>query len=397
MYSPSEYRSYPISSSWLLLGILANSLRIFIFILKLSFSGSLSMMNIRDYFSINKTKTSNKIKILDLLGFEPDIEIDSSQYQVDIVDESISAEQQTFEELISSTEDLIVEVKKPSIETYLDTAESDSLEAPTDTFNPLKITEQIQRVWSDLESRRQWVLPTFIGLSTVLVIFIAVNSYLDYRNTQTEIIEDAIVVTSNSNELIDLLPTLIEISTNTFYSKYDVSNASANLQQIESSLIEYRANLESRNDLDNKSTVIDNLNNVFLLVNELDLVITYRILISEVLIYGELPVDEDQINIDELTIELSGIIAQSKVNFSNLPEIEEFNNHKNLVEVALVTAEDLHGRYLAALRNNEYDVAKSIVSAINLNKSTEIKAFENALEDFNNKSLNAYNNFEDLP
>ena len=106
---------------------------------------------------------------------------------------------------------------------------------------------------------------------------------------------------------------------------------------------------------------------------------------------------EDQINIDELTIELSGIIAQSKVNFSNLPEIEEFNNHKNLVEVALVTAEDLHGRYLAALRNNEYDVAKSIVSAINLNKSTEIKAFENSLEDFNNKSLNAYNNFEDLP
>ena len=355
------------------------------------------MMNIRDYFSINKTKTSNKIKILDLLGFEPDIEIDSSQYQVDIVDESISAEQQTFEELISSTEDLIVEVKKPSIETYLDTVESDSLEASTDTFNPLKITEQIQRVWSDLESRRRWVLPTFIGLSTVLVIFISVNSYLDYRNTQTEIIEDAIVVTSNSNELIDLLPTLIEISTNTFYSKYDVSNASANLQQIESSLIEYRANLESRNDLDNKSTVIDNLNNVFLLVNELDLVITYRILISEVLIYGELPVDEDQINIDELTIELSGIIAQSKVNFSNLPEIEEFNNHRNLVEVALVTAEDLHGRYLAALRNNEYDVAKSIVSAINLNKSTEIKAFENSLQDFNNKSLNAYNNFEDLP
>ena len=355
------------------------------------------MMNIRDYFSINKTKTSNKIKILDLLGFEPDIEIDSSQYKLDTIEESISAEQQTFEELISSTEDLIVEVKKSSIETYLNTAESDSLEAPTDTFNPIKITKQIQRVWSDLESRKKWVLPTFIGFSTVLVIFISINSYLDYRNTQTEIIEDAIVVTSNSNELIDLLPTLIEISTNTFYSKYDVSNASANLQQIESSLIEYRANLESRNDLDNKSTVIDNLNNVFLLVNELDLVITYRILISEILIYGELPVDEDRINIDELTIELSGIIAQSKVNFSNLPEIEEFNNHRNLVEVALVTAEDLHGRYLAALRNNEYDVAKSIVSAINLNKSTEIKAFENSLEDFNNKSLNAYNNFEDLP
>ena len=367
------------------------------FILKLSFSGSLSMMNIRDYFSINKTKTTNKIKILDLLGFEPDIEIDSTQYNADVQVDSISTEQQSFEELISATEDLVVEVKKPSIETYLDTAESNSTETPTDTFNPLRITEQIQKVWSDLESRRQWVLPTFIGISTLLIIFISVNSYIDYRNTQTEIIEDAIIVTSNSNELIDLLPTLIEISTNTFYSKYDVSNASANLQQIESSLIEYRTNLESRNDIENKDEVLNNLNDIFILVNELDLVITYRILISEVLVYGNLPAEDGEINIDEITIELSGIIAQSKVNFSNLPEIEEFNNHRNLVEVAIITAEDLHGRYLASLRNNEFDVAKSIVSTINLNKSTEIKAFENALEDFNNKSLNAYNNFDDLP
>jgi len=354
-------------------------------------------MNIRDYFSINKTKTTNKIKILDLLGFEPDIEIDSTQYNADVQVDSISTEQQSFEELISATEDLVVEVKKPSIETYLDTVESNSTETPTDTFNPLRITEQIQKVWSDLESRRQWVLPTFIGISTLLIIFISVNSYIDYRNTQTEIIEDAIIVTSNSNELIDLLPTLIEISTNTFYSKYDVSNASANLQQIESSLIEYRTNLESRNDIENKDEVLNNLNDIFILVNELDLVITYRILISEVLVYGNLPAEDAEINIDEITIELSGIIAQSKVNFSNLPEIEEFNNHRNLVEVAIVTAEDLHGRYLASLRNNEFDVAKSIVSTINLNKSTEIKAFENALEDFNNKSLNAYNNFDDLP
>ncbi len=355
------------------------------------------MMNIRDYFSRNKTKTTNKIKILELLGFEPDIEINSSQNEIRGINETISSEQQTFEELISITEDIYVEVKKPSIVTYLDTAESSSLETPTDTFNPLKITEQIQRVWSDLETRRKWVLPTFIGISTLFIIYISINTYLDYRNTQTEIIEDAIVVTSNSNELIDMLPTLIEISTNTFYSKYDVSNASANLQQIESSLIEYRTNLESRNDIDNKEIVLNNLNNVFLLVNELDLVITYRILISEVLIYDILPVEENQVNIDELTTDLSSIIAQSKVNFSNLPEIEEFKNHKNLVEIALVTAEDLHGRYLAALRNSEFDVAESIVSAINLNKSTEIKAFENSLGEFNNRSLNIYNNFEDLP
>ena len=355
------------------------------------------MMNIRDYFSIKKTKKTNKIKILDLLGFEPDIEIDTSKYKINENNEAPNSEQQTFDNLLSDTEDIYIGFKKPSIETFLDTVESNTLDTPTDTFNPLKITEQIQRVWSDLESRRKWVVPSFMVITTLFVLLFSINRYLDFRNAQTEIIEDAIVVTSNSNDLIDSLPALIEISTNTFFSKYDVSNASANLQQIESSLIEYKTNLETRNNIDNKEDVLSNLNSVFLLVNELDLVITYRILISEVLVYANLPVEKDDINIDELTIELSGIIAQSKVNYSKLPTIKEFNNHSNLVEVAIVTAEDLHGRYLAALRNNEFDVAKSIVSAINLNKSTEIKAFENALEEFNKKSLNAFNYFEDLP
>ena len=355
------------------------------------------MMNIRDYFSIKKTKKTNKIKILDLLGFEPDIEIDTSKYKINENNEAPNSEQQTFDNLLSDTEDIYIGFKKPSIETFLDTVESNTLDTPTDTFNPLKITEQIQRVWSDLESRRKWVVPSFMVITTLFVLLFSINRYLDFRNAQTEIIEDAIVVTSNSNDLIDSLPALIEISTNTFFSKYDVSNASANLQQIESSLIEYKTNLETRNNINNKEEVLTNLNSVFLLVNELDLVITYRILISEVLVYANLPVEKDDINIDELTIELSGIIAQSKVNYSKLPAIKEFNNHSNLVEVAIVTAEDLHGRYLAALRNNEFDVAKSIVSTINLNKSTEVKAFENALVEFNKKSLNTYNNFEDLP
>ena len=47
---------------------------------------------------------------------------------------------------------------------------------PTDTFNPLNITEQIQRVWSDLESRRKWVLPAFISISMVFVIFNCKNT-----------------------------------------------------------------------------------------------------------------------------------------------------------------------------------------------------------------------------
>ena len=36
------------------------------------FNANLSMMNIRDYIFINKVKTSNKIKILEILGFESD-------------------------------------------------------------------------------------------------------------------------------------------------------------------------------------------------------------------------------------------------------------------------------------------------------------------------------------
>ncbi len=358
------------------------------------------MMNIRDYFLINKTKNTNKIKILDLLGFEPDIPIDTSESQIDNNEVLDNLEQQNFDNLISNTKATLPNPAQSSIENYLNNDENmtDSSQIPsTDTFNPLKITSQLQKVWSDLESRRKWVFPTFIGVVLIVILSLSLNTFLNYRNVQTGIAEDAIIVTSNSNELIDLLPTLIEISTNTFYSKYDVSNASANLQQIESSLIEYRSNLESRTDILDKNEVFENLNDIFILVNELDLVITYRILISEILIYSELPFKEDNVNIDSLTTELSSIIAQSNVNYSNLPEITEFINHKNLVQVAIVTAEDLHGRYLAALRNNEYDVAESISTAILLNKSTEVRAFENSLSDFNRKSLDTYNNLTDLP
>ena len=231
----------------------------------------------------------------------------------------------------------------------------------------------------------------------VFVITIATNTYLNYRSSQEAVKEEAVVVTNNSNELVELLPDLIEISTNTFYSKYDVSNASANLQQIESSLLQYQNNLENRSDISNVITVKENLNNIFTLVNELDLVLSYRISISEVLIYGDLPIDEDSVNIEEITNNLSNIIAQSKVNIATLPEIKEFQNHKSLVIDAVSTAEDLHGRYLGALRNNEYEVAQSIAQAILLNKKTESRSFENALQEFKEKSLLNYANFNNLP
>ena len=356
------------------------------------------MMNIRDFFLINKTKKTNKIKILDLIGFESDTIIESSSFTEDNKKEIEALNESTFETLLNNTEELKIE--QSSIETYIsDNTEKTKISelTPTDTFNPLNITEQIQKVWSDIESRRKWVLPTFIAISLIFVITIAINTYLNYQSNQDAVVEEAVVVTNNSNELIELLPELIEISTNTFYSKYDVSNASANLQQIESSLIQYRNNLINRNDIEDVNSIDDNLSNIFNLVNELDLVLSYRILISEVLIYSDLPTYENNVDIETITNDLSNIIAQSKVNISNLPEISEFSKHKALVNDAVDTAENLHGRYLGALRNNEYGVAQSIAQAILLNKETEIQLFESALITFKDKSNSNYENFKNLP
>tara|TARA_B100000683_G_scaffold215407_1_gene210757 strand:+ start:232 stop:1299 length:1068 start_codon:yes stop_codon:yes gene_type:complete len=355
-------------------------------------------MNIRDFFLINKTKKVNKIKILDLLGFESDTLIETTSFSEETNDVAEDLSQETFESLLNNTEEIYVQ--KSSIESYIaDTTESINIAdlTPTDTFNPISITEQIQRVWSDLESRRKWVLPVFISIVIIFVITIATNTYLNYRNTQEAVLEEAVIVTNNSNEYIELLPDLIEISTNTFYSKYDVSNASANLQQIESSLLQYQNNLVNRNDISDINTVEENLANILTLVNELDLVLSYRISISEILIYGDLPSDEENVNIEEITNNLSNVIAQSKVNISSLPEIQVFAKHKSLVSDAVLTAENLHGRYLGALRNNEYEVAQSISQAILLNKETESRAFENALLEFKEKSLLSYRSFKNLP
>ena len=356
------------------------------------------MMNIRDYFSINKTKKVNKIKILDLLGFESDTLIEASSFSEETEEVVDDLNQESFETLLNNTEEIYIQ--QSSIDSYIaDTTENASMAdlTPTDTFNPLKITEQIQRVWSDLESRRKWVLPVFISISMIFVLTIATNTYFNYISSQEAVVEEAAVVTSNSNELIELLPDLIEISTNTFYSKYDVSNASANLQQIESSLLQYRNNLLNRSDITDISIVQTNLDNIFSLVNELDLVLSYRISISEVLIYSDLPTSEENVNIEEITNNLSNVIAQSKVNIATLPEIDEFSKHKSLVNDAVTTAENLHGRYLGALRNNEYEVAQSISQAIILNKESESRAFENALLEFKEKSLLNYGTFTDLP
>ena len=352
------------------------------------------MMNIRDFIFINKAKSPNKIRILDILGFDantdithsPEIlkEINDNLITADIESEEIIIEQQSNTEFY------------PLLEKDL---EKESLieQAPTNTFEPINITSKIKRIWTDIESRRQWVVPAVLITVTIFLIVSATGIFVNNRNRQNEIINLYETLTKESNELINTLPEIITISTDTFYSKYDVSNSSANLQLIESTIMEYERNLPNRDDLENNNNLAKNLDNVFTLVNDLDKLISYRILLSEILIYEDLLNFSDDLDIDLLSNQLSEISATSKLNFEKLPEITEFKSHILLMEETLKSAEDLHGRLIAALRNNETDVSNALLIAINMNKEIEQNSFKDGLETFKINKTNLYNSLETLP
>ena len=79
--------------------------------------------------------------------------------------------------------------------------------------------------------------------------------------------------------------------------------------------MEYQRNLPNRDDLDIRDNLNNNLNNIFTLVNDLDKLISYRILLSEILIYEDLLVISDDLDIDLLSNQLSEISATSKLNY----------------------------------------------------------------------------------
>ena len=352
------------------------------------------MMNIRDFIFINKAKSPNKIRILDILGFDTNTDITHSpEILKEINDNLITAD--------IESEEIIIEEQSntefyPLLEKDFET-ESSIEQAPTNTFEPINITSQIKRIWTDIESRRQWVVPAVLITVTIFLIVSATGIFVNNRNRQNEIINLYETLTKESNELINTLPEIISISTDIFYSKYDVSNSSANLQLIESTIMEYERNLPNRDDLENNNNLDNNLNNVFTLVNDLDKLISYRILLSEILIYEDLLNISDDLDIDLLSNQLSEISATSKLNFEKLPEITEFKSHTLLMEETLKSAEDLHGRLIAALRNNETDVSNALLIAINMNKEIEQNSFNDGLETFRINKTNLYNSLETLP
>ena len=351
-------------------------------------------MNIRDFIFINKAKSPNKIRILDILGFDTNNDITHSPEILKEINDNLITEDIENEEIIIEQEgntDFY-----PLLEKALQT-ESSIEQASTNTFEPINITSQIKKIWTDIESRRQWVVPAVFITVTIFLIVSATGIFINNRNRQNEIIILYETLTKESNELINTLPEIISISTDNFYSKYDVSNSSANLQLIESTIMEYERNLPNREDLDTDNNLNTNLNNIFTLVNDLDKLISYRILLSEILIYEDLLNISDDIDIDLLSNQLSEISATSKLNYEKLPDITEFENHTLLLNETLKSAEDLHGRLIAALRNNEKDVSNAILIAINMNKKIEQDGFNDALEIFKINKTNLYNSLEALP
>jgi len=351
------------------------------------------MMNIRDYIFINKAKSVNKIKILEILGFESNTFITQSPENIKNIAQSINDEQE-FDLVLDNKENTNFEY---SLVNNVDDNNKLIDKALTETFEPIEVTTKIKKIWTDIERRRQWVVPVGLIVSTLILIVTASSVFFNNRNETKEIDILYESLTLESNKLINELPEIISISTDMFYSKYDVSNASANLQVIESSIMEYERNLINREGFSNNSELSYNLSNIFLLIDDLDDLISYRILRSEILIYNDLLVINDNLDIDELSNQLSEISAKSTRNYEILPMINEFNNHYLLLEETLKSAEDLHGRLIAALRNNEFELGKSLILAIKMNKDIETNNFEKSLVKFEDNKTNLYNSIYILP
>ena len=352
-------------------------------------------MNIRDYLFIRKAKSSNKIKILDVLGFETDTTIIQTP---DIIKEMDNMR------MTSELEMVDVEIESAQIgqelvdtnENFFDNLEKDSPNSNTETFVPLNITSQIRKIWTDLEIRKKWVAPSLLAITTLSILGFVSVFFINMRNTNIQNETIAMSISNETNENIIQISELLSVATNPFYSRYDVSNASANLQIIETSLIQYEENLKNR-DIADKESVVSSLNSLFNVVKKLDLLFTYRIMHSEILIYDETLNINEETNIDDLAAELSQIGAKSNLNAETLPDLDEFKNHKELLNSALITAQDLHGRLVASLRNNEDEVAMTLIRAIEFNKESEIAFLNNSLEIFSQSYENVLQNIGELP
>ena len=153
-------------------------------------------MNIRDYLFIKKAKSSNKIKILDVLGFETDTTIIQTPEIIKAMDsEGFTADVEISDEISIPTyeSEFIKDLNNDFEETDV------CLNTDTQTFTPLNVTSQLRKIWTDLEQRRRWVMPTL--LSIVVIIFISFSSVflLNMRSNNIQDIELTNTIKENTN------------------------------------------------------------------------------------------------------------------------------------------------------------------------------------------------------
>ena len=344
--------------------------------------------------------------VLELFGFDV---VETMETKENIINESIK-------QSIYETEKITV----PNIEEDENTIDTNPINAPlqssntfiteykteeiTDDFKPTNITQQFKSIWINLEQRRKWVYPAIFILFTMLLSFYVINSYISTQNKSNLATQEFIILSDSLNELYFTLDDIITISTDSFFSKYDISNASADLQVVEAKLIAYTNIYRTINyDFDNISNYSDilelkqNLDNHLLLIKQLDLLISYRILNTEILTYPDLPEKADAGTINILTVELSTISANSISSFNQLPFIPLFADHNEKMNQSIQIANDLHGQYLASLRNKENETAKSLILSIVLNKEFITQSYENTLSQFRNDITDLYNSLIPFP
>ena len=358
------------------------------------------MMNIRLHTLMKKISTRNKsIQILDIFGFGVKKYENKSIFaeQKDKTLKNINFESEEIKEVISTAP----EINKSS--NFFEDIDN-SNKTLTKEFEPTNITEQFKAIWINLEQRRKWLYPSILIFSTFVLLSIVASTLVKENRIEEENLAQSQSLAIELNQLYPSLNEIIDVSTSSFFSKYDISNASASLQQIESSLIQYKNQYNnisidfiSNEYYNDRSEIDQNIYNLSQLIDQLDLLVAYRISNTEILIYPVLPAVATENDITALTDELSGISATSLSNYESLPEMSQFVNHKETLAQALEIASDLHGRYLAALRNQEENTASSLAISIELNKKTVQNVFNKNLANFKIESQQQLERIKPLP
>ncbi len=363
-------------------------------------------MNNRLISIYKKISSQNKsMHLLEMLGFDA---VNKNTERNDIF--SIETKEKVYEteKINLDTKKTLTEEVKPIIEEKAQTSSNYIADyrttEMTNEFSPTNITEQFKAIWINLEQRRKWVYPGIFILVTILLSSYVVTTYMGNQREVQVISEEVNILTDDLNRLYFTIDEIIEISTNPFFSRYDISNASANLQAIESKLIEYENsyttiefNFTELSEYTNFQEIKINLDNYMNLINKLDLVLTYRILNTEILIYEELPSVQDNPSISDLTKSLSNVSAVSISNYDQLPSIPEFDRHTKIILQSIEVANQLHGQYLAALRNKESNIANQLILSIGMNKEILKRSYEKSLNDFNYEINIMYDSIITLP